>query len=340
MQENSQQQHVMAAPMMMYNPYSALAASGGAAPWGPMSASFPHATAFPQSMPPSAPAAATLSSGGLTHQVDSIIADPIIAKTKFPPNFEVYGAAYVFQAASGMFLDQVTEFYYCPKSKLYYNSKDGVYYKYILNVPGRSNVCPFVRFNPPLPSAEVFVATSSSTNDSSLATTSSISAAGSGNTMNATDVASLVRQPVIISLGGNSLKNKLSINTSSANTAAAAMNKKVINNFMKWESANSSDDRDEAKANTTSEIVTAAATSEVSAFAKAAPKSVQALASNAAFTAAGIPVLPSVAVAVAIDSATTAVAAIPHVVSAVPSAAAVGAVCLLCRRQFASGIFN
>lgn len=70
-------------------------------------------------------------------------------KSIWPPCFETQGGSYIFQPNTGLFFEGVTLFYYCPKSKLYYNSNDGCYYKYnSLLTP------PFTPFAPPLPNEE------------------------------------------------------------------------------------------------------------------------------------------------------------------------------------------
>lgn len=48
----------------------------------------------------------------------------------WPSNFDTEGAAYHFQPKSGCFLDPVTQYYYCPRSKTYYNAVTGDYLKY------------------------------------------------------------------------------------------------------------------------------------------------------------------------------------------------------------------
>ena len=75
------------------------------------------------------------------------------AKSPWPPCFETQGGSYLFQPNSGMFLESATNFYYCPKSKLYYNGNDGAYYKY-----DSSLSTPFVLFQPPLPTVDKNVA--------------------------------------------------------------------------------------------------------------------------------------------------------------------------------------
>ena len=70
-------------------------------------------------------------------------------KSKWPPTFESQGGAYVFQAKTGYFLEPATNFYFCPKSKLYFNGGDGAYYRL---KPAHSPDAPAVElFEPPLP---------------------------------------------------------------------------------------------------------------------------------------------------------------------------------------------
>lgn len=72
------------------------------------------------------------------------------ALPQWPPHFDTNGGSYVFQAATGCFLEPSTEFYYDPKSKLYYNGRDGSYYRF-----DASFHPPFVRFVPPPPPSPV-----------------------------------------------------------------------------------------------------------------------------------------------------------------------------------------
>lgn len=65
---------------------------------------------------------------------------------RWPPHFETNGGQYVYQAASGYFLNAATDFLYDPKSHLYYNGRDGVYFSYDATVQP-----PFRLFSPPEP---------------------------------------------------------------------------------------------------------------------------------------------------------------------------------------------
>ena len=109
---------------------------------------------------------------------------PIIPKTKsiWPLPFDTHGGVYSFQTASGCFLEASTGFYYCPKSKLYYNSSDGIYYKHnpLLNPQ-------FTQFVPPLPVAEVVASEAPATSADNNA----------------------IRKPVTMSLGGQAAKAKV-----------------------------------------------------------------------------------------------------------------------------------
>jgi hypothetical protein len=55
---------------------------------------------------------------------------PPIPTFMWPSHFETNGSAYVYQANSGFFRDAVTDFYYEPKSKLYYSAKLATYFEY------------------------------------------------------------------------------------------------------------------------------------------------------------------------------------------------------------------
>ena len=70
-------------------------------------------------------------------------------KSIWPPCFETQGGSYLFRPNTGMFYESATNFFYCPKSKLYYNGHDGSYYKYDPSLP-----TPFVLFQPPLPTVD------------------------------------------------------------------------------------------------------------------------------------------------------------------------------------------
>jgi RNA-binding protein 5/10 len=49
---------------------------------------------------------------------------------RWPPKFETSGAAYIFQPQSGLFFESISKFYYCPKSKTYYNTATGEYFRH------------------------------------------------------------------------------------------------------------------------------------------------------------------------------------------------------------------
>ena len=271
-----------------------------------------------------------------TNTVISAIKDPILAQTKFPPNFDLYGAAYVFQSSTGLFLDQLSEFYYCPKSKLYYNSKNGIYYKYDINQTSETGV-PFIRYNPPLPST--LSTETAIVNDTSSSSTN----ASSTNVV----VASLVRQPVIISIGfGN--KNKSNTAAASAATsqsaAAANVNKKVLTNFLKWESAREDFIEKDETATATSATIEA----EESAFGK--PNKLRSnsttimtntntnVTSITAGTTTSIPVdvPPVVSNTIVTQTATLSNATTAAEVPSTSGGAGVGVICVLCQRKFAS----
>lgn len=79
--------------------------------------------------------------------VASAPANPPRAKSSWPLNFETNGASYVFQAQSGVFYDASQRYYYCPKSRLYYNEVSGVY---LCAAPVGSDH-PYQEFEPPEP---------------------------------------------------------------------------------------------------------------------------------------------------------------------------------------------
>jgi RNA-binding protein 5/10 len=59
----------------------------------------------------------------------SLVAKPP-KKKKWPPCFETEGGAYVFDTRSGMFYESITDFFYDPKSKLYYGNMQGAYFNF------------------------------------------------------------------------------------------------------------------------------------------------------------------------------------------------------------------
>lgn len=108
-------------------------------------AAYPGLNPWTAAMPAYAPAAyGNFASNPLSY--GSGMSTPAEAKPTFPPPFETHGGAYVFQAQSGCFFEPSTAFYYCPKSKLYYNSHEGTYFRYS---PGADP--PYISFEPPLP---------------------------------------------------------------------------------------------------------------------------------------------------------------------------------------------
>lgn len=118
--------------------------------------------------------------------------------SKYPPLFEVEGSRYVFLSSSGCFHHQLSEFYYMPKSKLYYSGRTGVYYRYKEPVgkPPLSQLVPFPErytaaegkyfqiFGPPLPSVNSATLhnPSSTANVSDTKTGTSESTSGDGKT--------------------------------------------------------------------------------------------------------------------------------------------------------------
>jgi len=49
---------------------------------------------------------------------------------EWPPSFDSDGTAFVFHPASGMFYEENSEFFYDPRTKLYYGAKKGAYFRY------------------------------------------------------------------------------------------------------------------------------------------------------------------------------------------------------------------
>lgn len=71
------------------------------------------------------------------------------ANQNIPPSFELFGASYLFQPKSGMFHEPVSNFYYIPKLKLYYNGKNGQYL--IQSCVEETGEIVLKNFFPPLP---------------------------------------------------------------------------------------------------------------------------------------------------------------------------------------------
>jgi hypothetical protein len=81
------------------------------------------------------------------------IAVPPKVKSTWPLLFETNGASYVFQQQSGLFYDSLQRYFYCPKSKQYYNEMDGTYW--IESKPGQGeDKPPFVQFFPAEPGGD------------------------------------------------------------------------------------------------------------------------------------------------------------------------------------------
>ncbi len=124
-----------------------------------------------------------------------------------------------------MFYENVTHFYYCPKSKLYYSSTEGVYYSYV-----KDHEPPFVPYSNPvqIESSAVVAPVSNSVNTPN---TSSIV------NNNNSDAQGSVRKPLTISLG-NKVKTAPKTNVLGSNL------KKVQDTISKWEDRMKEDDVD------------------------------------------------------------------------------------------------
>ena len=225
---------------------------------------------------------------------------------RYPPNFDTHGGLYAFQPQPGYFLDSVSEYYYDPKSKLYYNASDGTYCYY-----DASKNPPYASFQPPSPSS----APSAST---AYATTDATSTHKEQEDLQALAAAALARKPVILSMTG----------AVGSKGSKPIVNRKIATNLAKWESV-AQDEDDEAEMGP-------------SAFGKPGAKKPSVVASvEASSGASSTP--PAAPTAVAINEERVApsvnlTAAVSPSVAAVPTAPGVPAasVCLLCRRQFAS----
>ena len=138
-------------------------------------------------------------------------------KSVWPPVFETNGGAYVFQAQSGSFFEQISGFYYFPKTKLYYNSSTT---EYFVHSPG--NDPPFAKYDASTVGTVQVNNTDTSTNNIEGNTSSVVN--------NNVNVAELMKKPVIISLGAANKKN------------STASSKKVLVN--QWAGDNDDDDDD------------------------------------------------------------------------------------------------
>lgn len=146
-------------------------------------------------------------------------AAPHLAKPVWPPLFETNGGAYLFQTKSGYFLEPISEFYYCPKSKLYYSARDGGYYYH-----DATRDPPFRRHCPPLPiePQDVPVSAPSAVPDVPAALVEEAP----------------VHKPVQMSLG-----------KAKGAKAGAAPAKKVLQDMAKWQAAAQDLEEDEANVN-------------------------------------------------------------------------------------------
>lgn len=142
-----------------------------------------------------------------TSKVPTVSAVSAVPKQLWPKHFETNGAAYTFQPKTGYFLDTITEFFYCPKSKLYYSAKDGVYYLFDPTLDP-----PYKRFDPPIPTEEEIKADNKASDDPS------------SN-----------RAPISVSLGLKAKNNKA---VGPANQVA----KKVMLDMAKWGAIQKNDD--------------------------------------------------------------------------------------------------
>mmetsp|Transcript_22236 Transcript_22236/g.20211 ORF Transcript_22236/g.20211 Transcript_22236/m.20211 type:complete len:617 (+) Transcript_22236:3-1853(+) len=131
-------------------------------------------------------------------------------KSIWPPDFETHGASYTFQSQSGYFWEGYTQFYYCPKSKLYYNTNDGSYYRY-----DNTQDPPFIRFIPPAP-IEPFDPNYNPNKDDNVVTTSE----------------TVTKKPVVMSLG----KQK-----SKTTNITIGPPKKIVDDIAKWEARKDED---------------------------------------------------------------------------------------------------
>jgi hypothetical protein len=130
-------------PVPMAGQNSMVAAALQAAQWAATS----HNTAAMQTTSTSSTSISTATTGGSVRGSSVSAATPVPPLSlQFPLQFETHGGAYVFQPKSGYFFDGTRDFFYCPKSKLYYGAKNGVYWRF-----DKERDPPYIIFNPPLP---------------------------------------------------------------------------------------------------------------------------------------------------------------------------------------------
>lgn len=79
-----------------------------------------------QALPP----APTPTNNSVQQTVVAAVVQASKSSRRWPPKFETSGAAYVFQPQSGLFFESISKFYYCPKSKTYYNTASGEYFRH------------------------------------------------------------------------------------------------------------------------------------------------------------------------------------------------------------------
>jgi len=302
------QTHANQISNMMYNPN----------PWGAGAIAPGNPYAFPGVMPTlmqSVPLAMQLPSNMPMGKPNLPLIHPGMARVKptWPPNFDTHGASYVFQAQSGYFLDSITDFYYCPKSKLYYSGTDGKYFTYdaTLNPPFKPHTIP-------LPS-ESHRAPAAIEASSSQSTAISIAEAMS-------------KKPIIMSLSGNA-KNK------GKGVFNVGVSKKVVDNLAKWEAAKQEADNDHASSDSSvfgkADKLKSSQVSSISLESALLSSSLLQMPIPAAQPTA-IAEKPANSSEAAVDANASNQAAVKSDEPPVPQANANTFICYLCRRQFNS----
>jgi hypothetical protein len=266
---------------------------------------------------------------------------------RFPPHFETQGGKYVFQPKSGCFLEPLSEFYFCPRSKLYYCAKDGTYFHFDVSLDP-----PFKRFEPPVPiepeDSPAVVAETTVLPTTAAAAVTALSSDSAASALLGQLNGGALRTPLTLSLGGFGASKQTGKGSGSGllSTAVGGASKRLKSDLLKW-GALQADDEDEEEESQRAKggRIQRAAPKVV---ATSAPSVTLLTTAELSLLSKGLVVDPVVATTSTDRTAPLPFAELEKIVASIPlvvpsasesshSAASVGpAVCLLCRRQFAS----
>lgn len=285
----------------------------------------------------------TPSSPGAAEAPISATSVPSAPVVVFPPPFETYGTAYIFQPRSGYFLEPRSDFYYCPKARLYYHARDGVYYSHAQGI--------FRRYEVPLPT-EPYVNQSVPVGAENTAASAADSGEGAQkrmeNASNDSTAADSHESSAPATVVPTKLSMTLSTNKSKLNKGGAANGtvtlvsggKKALQDIAKWGAVQRAQEEEE-------EARELAAAKKAKGDADEEEKKKQKLAqSQQPSSAPSVTISPASVGLAAVPSATTSSPATNSASAQTSSSASTGKsssatsasthVCLLCRRQFTS----